>query len=200
MNHNSFPSGEQAPGSQDNEESTEFLSFEEHMQNINQQNNAEWNTTELTKPSMKNTELPEGSMYITKGIEDISKKLKNGEPLNGSDIASLAEDCTYGVSREELSGFLVGSGLGDGKDFDVKLPATITLPDGASQQTPLSISFRNNRGDFTRIDISRNPANSKVEATSYSGKAEDGVDVGYDGPVKAIPDSRRDFKMVTFEE
>ena len=37
MNHNSFPTGEQAPSQQDSGDAVEFPSFEEHMQQVEQQ-------------------------------------------------------------------------------------------------------------------------------------------------------------------
>lgn len=196
MNHNSFPSGEQAPVQQDSGDVAEFPSFEEHMQSM-AQNAAEVNTQTLTRPSMKNEELPNGAQYLAHEMTEVSQKVKSGEPLNGEDITSLARACGFGQGFEKLSDFLDETGIDSGSDFDVKLPGQIITADGKLRKTPLSVSFRNSEGDFTRVDISRKD-NGRPLVHSASGEAEEGFDVGYSGPQKIQP-KLRNSKFMTSE-
>lgn len=186
MNHNSFLSGEQVPVQQDDGDTAEFPSFEEHMANMEAQNAAEINTQTLTRPSMKNEELPNGAQYLAFEMTEVNQKVKNGEPLSSEDITSLARVCGFGQGFEGLGDFLDETGITAGKDFDVKLPGSIITTDGKEHRTPLSISFRNAEGDFTRVDITRGD-NGRPSVRSASGEADEGFDVGYSGPQKMQP-------------
>lgn len=217
MNHNSFPSGEQSPSQSEGGDIAEYPSFEEHMQNMEQQNgekqslierakNAihnlihrrEWvrqNTEVLTRPTMKNEDL-RGNSYIGVAQNEVSRKIKNGEPLSIKNVTSMAEEYGYGQGYEGLGDLLEEIGVENGTDFDVQQPGTLISPNGEEIQHPLSISFRNNQGDFTRIDLYKD-APGEGHAISYSGAAEEGVDVGYSGPIKLAKD-RKNLKYTTF--
>ena len=95
-----------------------------------------------------------------------------------------------------LNDYLSNIGFENGTDFDVKLPGKIITTDGRREELPLSISFNNGR-DFTRIDIYRDQ-DGKTTINSYSGNREDGVDVGYEGPVSKGY-RPRDFQSTKFE-
>lgn len=188
MNHNSFPSGEQVSTRSD-DSSQEYPSFEEHMESIEKDN-----TAALTKPSLKNIELKGGNRFEP-AVEKVSKKIKAGEKLETTDIYDMAK-YKFNINAEGLNDYLSNIGFENGTDFDVKLPGKIITTDGRREELPLSISFNNGR-DFTRIDINRDQ-DGKTTINSYSGNREDGVDVGYEGPVRA--DYRpRDFQSTKFE-
>lgn len=205
MNHNSFPTGEQAPAQQDSGDAVEFPSFEEHMQQMEQQKGGEkeglierakkainrilnakryaaYNTAALTRPSLKNLgDLGDYGVLRTDNLENIAQKIHNGDGLESDDITSLAGE--YGIYCDDAAkDFLAGVGLSDGKNFDVRTPVGIYNQDGEMSSTPLSISFENNHGTFTRVDIYRETdadGNVETRILSYDGKREEGVDVGY---------------------
>lgn len=199
MNHNSFSGGEQAPAQADNESSTEFSSFEEHMEDIAIQNAAEINAQTLTRPSLKNEEISETSVRRIPKVEEISQKVKRGEKLDTGDISSLSE--VYDLDLDGAEEFFEEIGLSDGKGFDVKTPGTIILSDGNKERTPLDISFKNSEGDFTRISIEKGKDDKKTHIYSWKGRREF-TDVGYDGPVPAKTidgDETRDHRAMTIE-
>ncbi len=188
MNHNSFPSGEQVSATSDSAEQ-EYPSFDEHMESIEKANVAE-----LTKPSLKNREL-EGGGFLEPVVEEVSKKIKAGEKLETTDIYDMAK-YKFDINAEGLNDYLSNIGFENGTDFDVKLPGKIITTDGRREELPLSISFNNGR-DFTRIDIYRDQ-DGKTTINSYSGNREDGVDVGYEGPVSKDYQPG-DFQSTKFE-
>lgn len=219
MNHNSFPSGERSPSQSKGGDAIEYPSFEEHMQNMEQQNgerqslverakNAthnlihrrEWaqqNVRVLTRPTMKNEDL-RGNRYIGIAQNEVSQKIKNGEPLSIKNITSMAEEYGYGQGYEGLGDLLEEIGVESGTDFDVQQPGTLISPNGEEIQHPLSISFRNSEGDFTRVDLYKD-APGEGHAVSYSGAAEEGADVGYTGPRKIIPNKEiKNLKYTAF--
>ncbi len=104
MNHNSFSNGEHAPTQHEDGDAVEFLSFEEHIQNM-AQNSTEINTQTLMRPSMKNEELPNGAQYLAHEVTEVSQKIKNGEPLSSEDITSLAKVYGFGKGFEKLGDF-----------------------------------------------------------------------------------------------
>lgn len=179
MKHNA-PIGEQTPA-QENYDATveEYPSFSEHME---KEEVVQANTRTLTRPSLKNEELKNGALYRSRVVEDLSKKLKDGEKLETQDIVALTEDPQYYFGHsEEIARFLAEAGFDNGTDFDVRLPGEIINVDGTKSETPLSISFNNGK-DFTRVNFSRED-NGAVSANTYTGEGDEGVDVGYSGPV-----------------
>lgn len=221
MNHNSFPSGEQVPAQQDDGNAAEFPSFEDHIKNMEQQKNGEkqglierakttiynmlhrkeWarqNTEVLTRPTMKNEDL-RGHSYLGVAQNEVSQKIKNGEPLSIKNITSMAGEYGYGQGYEELGDLLEQVGVESGTDFDVQHPGTIIAPNGEKFSHPLSISFRNDEGDFTRIDLYKD-APGKGHAVTFSGKAEEGADVGYRGVLTADPQQLKNIRVTTFGE
>ena len=211
MNHNSFPSGERALGQQDNEDATEFPSFEEHMQQMEQSKTrekenligrakkiinrilhskfyAEQDVKTLNRPTIKNCKDMEEvtSIYglLPHGSEDAVQKVLNNEPLQTEDIMSMATIYGGQSSRDGMKQFINDSGIGSGKNFDISLPKYLYGQDGEGRRTPLSISFENEHGTYTRIDIfSTEDARGGVRTTavSYEGSPEQGVDVAYRG-------------------
>lgn len=199
MNHNSFPSGEQVSAQQDDGNTAEFPSFEEHMENMAAQNAAEINTQTLTRPSLKNEEISETSVRLMPQVEEISQKVKKGEKLSIEDVTSLSD--VYGFDLEGAEEFFKEVGFNDGKGFDVKTPGVIIAPDGDTERTPLDISFENSEGDFTRISIEKGKDDGKTHIHSWKGRKEF-TDVGYDGPVptKTIDGKEtREQKAITIE-
>lgn len=213
MNHNSFPTGEQAPDQQDSGDAVEFPSFEEHMQQMEQQKGGEkekgslierakkaidnilhrrerieHNMQELNRPTLKNTELKGDAVFRDKGVEIVHNKLKNGEPLSGEDITGMVFPEYVIEDSEKIFG---GIGIENGSDFDVDLPKTMFNDDGSTYETPLSVSFKNPDGEFTRINIEK--GDGEVVLTSYRGKRENGADVSYRGPI-----SREGPKLTTY--
>ncbi len=171
--------GEQAPAQENqNAPEEEYLPFSEHMK----KDAAELNTGTLTRPSLKNEELKDGAFYASKAVEDLSKKLKDGEKLETQDIVALTEDPGFYFGHsEEIARFLAEAGFDKGTDFDVRLPGKIINVDGTKSETPLSISFNNGK-DFTRVDFNRQD-NGAVAAVTFTGEGDEGADVGYMGPI-----------------
>lgn len=191
-NPNSFSSGEQPQEQSVDNNSDEFPSFEEHMQKIA----AEENTRNLSRPSLKNEELKDGAKYMSFVVENLSEKIKDGQKLEASDIVALAKDQVFSTHGDKIKDYLIDLGINNGKDFDIRLPEWLIMKDGEEKKTPLSISF-NNGEDFTRIDISKDQ-NGATIVSSYTGKGEEGVDVGYDGPL-SIDYRVENFKSEKFE-
>lgn len=191
MNPNSFPGGEQPREQSPNSSFAEFPSFDEHMQEIAAKDNAR----NLSRPSLKNEELENGAQYMGFAVENLSKKIKDGQRLEVVDITSLTDEKGFG-HNEQIGDYLLDLGINNGKDFDIRLPAEVISIHGKKEKTPLSISF-NNGEDFTRVDISKDRDGATI-VSSYTGKGEEGVDVGYDGPVSRDyqPDN---FKTEKFE-
>ena len=195
MNHESFPNNdEQIPEQQTNQQD-EFPTFEENLQ-LQFINRERINTAELTKPSLKNQKLEGGAVYRDSEVENLANKLGEGRKLEANDIlAAVNKTLFLNGHDEDIKTFLTESGFERGKDFDVKLPGEIVLENGNIEKTPFSVSFDNGE-DFTRIDLTKDERGNVV-ATSYSGNGEEGIDVGYRGPVSKDyqPKNR---KSVTF--
>lgn len=179
MNHNSFPSGEQSPSQSEGGDITEYPSFEEHMRALEASVPPKFEESYIPS-SMKNSEIPRGG-YLGKEDAEVHKKIQNGESLNIEDITSLARRHGFGQGYEGLGGFLEDIGLGDGSNFDVRLPGVVVKEDGSERDLPLSISFHNKEGNFTRVDIKRDQ-DGKPWVHSFKGEANEGADVGYNGP------------------
>lgn len=199
MNHNSFPganSGEQDSTGQSEGNTTEFPSFEKHMQKLRQEmGSAEVadmmhanNEALGNQKSMKEDVVPDGMSEALSPIHrDIKNKIQNGENINGEEFIALAEDrfSELGVPElktEGLAEYLSECGIDDGQDFDIMLPGNIRNEDGTiSGRTPLSVSFKNKQGDYTRINLSADDS-GKINGTSFSSNDEaSGVRVGHKG-------------------
>ena len=188
MNHNSFPNGEQTPNRSEGGVTAEYPSFEEHMRALETSPPPQFEESYIPS-SMKNSEIPRGGSLIKEDIE-IHQKVQNGEPLSVEDITSLAKWHGFGQGYEGLGDFLEEIGLSDGSDFDVRLPGVVVGEDGGERDLPLSISFRNKEGNFTRIDIKRDQ-DGKPWVHSFNGEAREGADVGYNGPQDLPKDTGR---------
>lgn len=186
MNHNSFPNGEQTPNQSEDGATTEYPSFEEHMRALETSPPPKFEESYIPS-SMKNSEMPRS--LIREEVE-IYQKVQNGEPLSAQDITSLAKWHGFGQGYEGLGDFLEEIGLSDGSDFDVRLPGVVVGEDGGERDLPLSISFRNKEGNFTRIDIKRDQ-DGKPWVRSFNGEAREGADVGYNGPQDLPKDTGR---------
>ena len=138
MNHNSFPTGERAPDEQGGGGMVEFPSFEEHMQQTEQQKGGEkekgslieraknainnllhrrerieHNIQELNRPTLKNTELKGSAVFRDKGVEIVHDKLKKGEPLSGEDVTGMVFP---GYAVEDSEKIFSEIGIGNGSD------------------------------------------------------------------------------------
>ncbi len=216
MNPNSFPTGEQAPSQQDSGDAVEFPSFEEHMQQMEQQKGGEkekgslierakkaidnilhrrervaHNMQELNKPTLKNTP-PESASFRDAGIAGVYNKLRENQPLSGSDVMGMVFP---GYNPKETEEIFNEIGIGSGSEFDVDLPKTLYESDGSEYTTPLMVSFKNIDGSFTQIGISKEEG--KVNLFAGRGRRE-GADVNYSGP-RSPKDAPEVFKVVSFD-
>lgn len=148
---------------------------------------AKHNTEEIMRPSMKETEMGE-SVYVTKQLESLSEKIKEGRRVESSLISSCVFDrLETGIVDEKTKGemasleqFLLESGFGEGKNFDVKLPGFLYEADGTKTETPFCVSFEKPDGEFTEVMIDRDE-DGKNRFVSWQGSREV-ADVSYRGP------------------
>ncbi|MBR2996834.1 hypothetical protein IKF33_00075 [Candidatus Saccharibacteria bacterium] len=189
----SFPSGEQTPNEQTNKNQDEEkpLSFDEHMKMDKAMQTAH-NTRAAMRPSVKNRgELGENMHWISDAHEKVYDKLMNGENLTGEDTFGILKECLYvdPEEKDDVCELLDKVGITEGEEFDVKYGETLYNQDGKTFEVPFQMSFKNKDGSFTKIaayggERSHCDVSHGRGIVVTKGTAEEGNNVGYDGPMK----------------
>lgn len=196
MNNESFRYEGQDP--EDHIKITEFPSFEEHMQKL-QQHRAETqdarmemtddqkqmiNENFMAQSSLKYYQDKEGLGWLPgfEGTQKAIKKIQKGEPLSSDDIFQVVyeEGRSEGSDKEQFCEFLENIGVSKGSNFDILRGGVTYDEDGLEVDQPLGISFKNHNGSYTKVTIDKNG-----EATAAMGLQEEGYDVGYNGKGRA---------------